>query len=241
MTGPKKPQGGRGKAKGERGSKARTVRDGHGTLIAVVLDKSGSMECVREATISGFNEFKADQLRAGGDALVSLTLFDHEVHEVCTAVPLRELTDLTRETYAPDGCTALYDAVGSAITRIERLLETNMVHPDRVLFAIITDGEENSSREYGRSQVFDMIRARERAGWAFVFMGANMDSYAASETVGVHAAARARNWVADPVEMRRNMRVFSAATTRYRGAPAPEACLSSREFFNDEDEAAAGE
>ncbi|MDO8964164.1 MAG: vWA domain-containing protein [Coriobacteriia bacterium] len=244
MTEQRKPQDRNGAGKGRRapGSRGGSRRPkGQGTLIAIVLDKSGSMDIVCEATISGFNEFKGDQLRAGQDALVSLTLFDTQVHEVCSAIPLRELNDLDHGTYRPDGGTALYDAVGATINRIERLLGTTVVRPDRVLFAIITDGEENASREYDRRRVFDMIREREQAGWAFVFMGANMDSYAASETVGVQAAARARNWGADPDEMRRNMRVFSNATTRFRGESAPAACMESRAFFSPEDEAAADE
>ena len=208
------------------------------TLIHIVLDKSGSMESVRQATIDGFNRFRHDQLEVGGDALVSLTLFDSTVAEVCSAVPLRELTDLDRTNYRPDGMTALYDAIGSAVARTDALIATKVVRPQRVLFAIITDGQENASRIHQRAAIFDTVRAHEEAGWSFVFLGANIDSYAASQSVGVAGAARTRDWIATPEEMEKNMRVFSHATSRYRDESAASAVMMDRAFFIDEDEMA---
>jgi hypothetical protein len=227
------PQGG---GSGTGGTTSRPVPTD--TLITIVLDKSGSMGVVRQATVDGFNRFKHDQLEMGDGALVSLTLFDSEVNEVCSAVPLRELVDLSGTTYQPNGCTALYDAVGAAITRTDALIATKAVDAQRVLFAIITDGEENASRHYERDAIFDMVREHERAGWSFVFLGANIDSYAASRSVGVAGASRSRDWVATPVEMERNMRVFSAATKRYRSASVVDAVDAARPFFAEEDEKA---
>lgn len=224
MAEAKKPAGG-------EDAKART-----GALITIVLDKSGSMTPLAEATIAGFNHFKAEQMEVGADASVSLTLFDTEVNEVCSAIPLRELPDLDATVYQPDGYTALYDAVGSAIGRTRALIEAAAAKPERVLVAIITDGEENASSEFGRRQVFDMIRERQADGWVFVFMGANMDSYAAGEAVGVTGVARARDWTADAVGMRASMAALSRATTRYRGEDAGVACLCDRPFFAPEDE-----
>jgi hypothetical protein len=100
-------------------------------------------------------------------------------------VPLLELVDLDETNYRPNNGTALYDAIGDAIARIDEQIATGAVAPQRVLFAIITDGEENSSRRYGREKIFDMVRTHENAGWSFVFMGANVDSYATSRSVGV--------------------------------------------------------
>ena len=208
------------------------------TLITIVLDKSGSMDVVRTATIDGFNRFKHDQLEIGGDARVSLTLFDSEVNEVCSAVPLREITDLGESTYQPGGTTALYDAIGAAIARTDALIATKAVTPARVLFAVITDGEENSSRHHNREAVFDVVRTHEQAGWSFVFLGANIDSFAASREVGVAGAGRTRDWVATPGEMERNMRVFSAATKRYRGDDVDVSRSVQRAFFTEEDEKA---
>jgi hypothetical protein len=232
----KKPAQGKGKDGATKGKALATD-----TLIHIVLDKSGSMESVRQATIDGFNRFRHDQLEVGGDALVSLTLFDSTVAEICSAVPLRELTDLDGTAYRPDGTTALYDAVGAAITRIDALIATKVVQPQRVLFAIITDGQENASRTYERAAIFDMVGVHEEAGWSFVFLGANIDSYAAGRSVGVAGTARTRDWIATPDEMARNMKVLSHATSRYRGEAAASANKADRAFFTDEDEKAGEE
>jgi hypothetical protein len=246
MTSIMPPQKGGGAGKGKKpargkGGAAKGAPLATDTLIHIVLDKSGSMQAVRQATIEGFNRFKHDQLEGGGDARVSLTLFDSGVNEVCSAVPLRELTDLDTTNYRPDGTTALYDAIGAAITRTDALIATKVVEPQRVLFAIVTDGEENSSRRYQRSAIFEMVRAHEEAGWSFVFLGANIDSYAASQSVGVAGAARARDWAHTPEEMAKNMRVLSHATSRWRDDSLPEVHRAGREFFNDEDEKAGDE
>ena len=237
------PQKGDGTGKGKKPAqgKGRGKALATDTLIHIVLDKSGSMESVRQATIDWFNRFMHDQLEVGGDALVSLTLFDSTVAEVCSAVQLRELTDLDRTTYRPDGTTALYDAVGAAITLTDALIATKVVQPQRVLFAIITDGQENDSRTYERAAIFDMVRLHEEAGWSFVFLGANIDSYAAGRSVGVAGTARTRDWIATPDEMARNMKVLSHATSRYRGEAAASANKADRAFFTDEDEKAGEE
>lgn len=214
---------------------------GHATdvLIAIVLDKSGSMEVVREATIAGFNAFKAEQAAAEGTAMVSLSVFDYEPHQICTAVPIAEVIDLSAQTYRPDGCTALYDAIADAIAKTDALIASAVVKPERVVFTVITDGEENASRHFDQKQVFDMVRAHEKAGWTFVFMGANIDSYAASQSVGVQGAARHRDWDHSERGVRESMGVFSHSLLRMRAeedlaySRAPE-----RAFFTDEDEQA---
>ncbi len=208
------------------------------TLVHIVLDKSGSMGAVRRATVDGFNRFKHDQLEVEGEARVSLTLFDSDVNEICSAVPLRELVDLDETNYRPDGCTALYDAIGAAISATDALIATKTVEPQRVLFAIITDGEENASRHHGRAAIFDMVHSHEEAGWSFVFMGANIDSYAASQSVGVAGAARSRDWVHSEEEMARTMTVLSSATARWRNESPDAARRADRAFFTDEDEKA---
>lgn len=155
-------------------------------LVAFVLDKSGSMDAVREATISGFNEYRGDQARSEGAVLMSLTMFDTEFRHVCDAVPVAEVTDLTCETYEPGGCTALYDAIAHAIKGVDRHIEIADKRPDRVLVVIMTDGEENSSREFDRERIFRMIEDRQdNRGYEFVYLGANQDSYVAGRGIGV--------------------------------------------------------
>jgi hypothetical protein len=155
-------------------------------LINFVLDRSGSMMGARDATISGFNEFKNDQTSEEGDAFFTLTLFDTRFDTVAAAVPVREVPDLDYSTYAPDGMTALYDAIGHTIRLTDDFVAANK--PDQVMFVIMTDGGENSSREFSNRQIFDLIRDRqENAEYEFIFLGANQDSYAVTQDMGMHA------------------------------------------------------
>jgi hypothetical protein len=155
-------------------------------LINFVLDKSGSMECIREATISGFNEFKNTQAAEEGEAFFTLTLFDTEFNTVCKAVPIREVLDLDYASYAPGGMTALYDAIGYTMRITDDFVVDN--RPDQVLFVIMTDGYENASREFTRQRIFEMTQDRQKlAEYEFIYLGANQDSYEVSQQMGVRA------------------------------------------------------
>ena len=165
-------------------------------LINFVLDKSGSMDAIRTATIAGFNEFKNDQAREAGLALMTLTLFDTSFATVATAAPVADVLDLNPGTYAPGGMTALYDAVGHTLKLTDDYVAAN--HPDQVLFVIMTDGEENSSREFSRERIFALIEERQRdAGYEFIYLGANQDSYLAGRAMGI-AAGRMLDYDATP-------------------------------------------
>ena len=205
------------------------------TLINFVLDASGSMEVIRQATISGFNEYKNDQARRSGRALFSLTTFDTEFDVRCTASPIEEVADLSLKSYEPSGCTALYDAIGYTVHAVDKWLESAKTKPDQVLFVIMTDGEENSSREFTREKVFALIGNRKsNAGYEFVYMGANQDAYAVGATMGV-GAGHSRNYGHDPAEAELAMRVVSHATMRMRDKGAAQV----EQFFTPEAEEAA--
>lgn len=200
------------------------------TLISFVLDKSGSMGGLAEATISGFNEFKAEQTAAPGRALFSLTLFDTEIYHACSAVPIAEVPDLDHASYQPGGCTALYDAVGSAILAVDRFLDQGNGPVDQVVFVVMTDGLENSSREFDRRKVFDMIADRQKTReYEFVYLGANQDSYVESELIGV-APGRSANWDATPESTWQTMHALSSEMSDYRS----EGTRQRRAWFEDE-------
>lgn len=192
-------------------------------LINFVLDKSGSMETIRSATISGFNEFKNDQAREAGSARMTLTLFDTGFHTVATAAPVGDVRDLDSRTYAPNGGTALYDAVGHTLHLTDEYVAKH--HPDQVLFVIMTDGEENSSREFDRERIFRLIGERQRdAGYEFIYLGANQDSYLAGQAMGIRAG-RMVDYDATPDAMSATMHRVSRNVTahrRYAEKQAPE-------------------
>jgi hypothetical protein len=183
-------------------------------LINFVLDKSGSMGGIQEATISGFNEFKNSQAAEDGEAFFTLTLFDTAFSTVCEAVPVREVNDLDRRTYVPDGMTALFDAIGHTMRITDDFVAAHK--PDQVIFVIMTDGEENASREFSGERIFQMIEDRQKlAEYEFIYLGANQDSYAVGRQMGVRDG-RMLDYAATPEAARATMARSSRNVSAYR-------------------------
>lgn len=155
------------------------------TDITIVLDRSGSMQPIREATVEGLNGFINEQKTQPGYDLWTLIQFNHEYKVVFKAVPAHEVRPLTRETFVPRGSTALVDAVCRTIDETGRRLAALPEHerPARVLVVILTDGEENSSRTFSKHDLADRIRhQQDKYGWNFVFLGANQDAIATADS-----------------------------------------------------------
>ena len=156
--------------------------------ITVVLDRSGSMEAVADDTIGGFNRFLLEQKQSPGHAVLTLVQFDHEYEFVHTARPLDEVPPLSRATFVPRGHTALLDAIGRAIGEThDRLAKTDESdRPATVIFVILTDGQENASREFTLANVFKRIEEQQRKrGWKFIFLGANQDAIKSAARLGI--------------------------------------------------------
>ena len=155
------------------------------TEIVFILDRSGSMAGLEKDTIGGFNAMIEKQRKEPGQALISTVLFDNESDVIHDRVPLDNLPALTEKEYYVRGCTALLDAVGVAIHHIGNVHKyaREEDRPEKTLFVITTDGMENASRRYTYDKVKTMIeRQREKYGWEFLFLGANID--AAREATG---------------------------------------------------------
>ena len=159
--------------------------------IAVVLDRSGSMESVRTDTIGGFNSFLSDQkANVVGEVKLSLAQFADFYEVVHDGRPLNEIPPLSRETYVPRGMTALFDAIGKTINIMgDRLAKTpEEERPSLVIFVILTDGQENSSKEFKLDRVKNLIKHQtEKYNWQFVFLGEDQNAFQA-ETLGVRGA-----------------------------------------------------
>lgn len=156
--------------------------------ITIVLDRSGSMESVRNSTIEGFNTFIEEQRKVPGEGFVSLVQFDNEYTPLYAAVALEVVPKLTRETFVPRALTALLDAIGRTIisTGLRLSAMPESARPDKVLFVIMTDGGENASKEFTREKVFEMItHQRQVYSWDFVFIGANQDAIGVAASVGI--------------------------------------------------------
>jgi hypothetical protein len=153
------------------------------TDITVIIDKSGSMSPIRHDTIGGFNRFLEDQKKQPGEAKLTLVQFDDQYEVHLNAVDLKYVSPLTPETYMPRGSTALLDAMGKTIDRAGRRLAAipENERPGQVLFVIITDGQENASREFkgpnGKKAIFEKVtHQQEKYNWTFLFLGANQDA-----------------------------------------------------------------
>jgi hypothetical protein len=199
-------------------------------LINFVLDKSGSMEVIREATIAGFNQFLRDQQQEGGSAAMTLTLFDSHFHTVVSALPLSQVRPLNGLSYVPGGSTALYDAIARTMAITDEYVAAHK--PDQVLFVIMTDGEENASREFDRRQIMEMIEHRQvTADYEFIYLGANQDAYAVGSGIGIQGS-RSLGYSASPAAAQATMERVSLNVKSHRRLG--EKRLVSSEFFSPE-------
>lgn len=159
------------------------------THLAFIIDGSGSMAPLQSDTIGGFNRIMEEQRKATCESHATLVIFSNATHEVFTDIDAKHARDLTTESYVPAGGTALLDAMGYTIDRLGKLFADTpeAKRPGKVCVTIITDGEENASREYDLAKIKTMVeRQREKYSWEFVFLGANIDAFAAAQSYGIN-------------------------------------------------------
>ena len=156
--------------------------------IVLIIDKSGSMGAIKDDAIGGFNSFLAEQKKIDRQANVTFVLFDDRYQLIHDGKDIREVEELTGETYQPSGTTALLDAVGRTVDRVgERLdaLEESQ-KPENVIVFILTDGKENASSDYDRDTIKEMIEHQEsKYSWEFIYGGANQDAFAEAGGIGI--------------------------------------------------------
>ncbi len=160
------------------------------THICIVLDASGSMACVENETKSSFNSFIREQQNAPGEATLDMYQFADESAKIIDFADLGRLQKNLMDKYHCHGCTALNDAVCRAIDETGRKLASmrEEERPSKVLFAILTDGEENASRRFTNAHVKQRIRHQTEAySWVFIFLGANQDAFATGGEMGISA------------------------------------------------------
>ena len=157
------------------------------TEIIFVIDASGSMAHLVGDTIGGFNGFIESQKALDGKASLTTVLFDSTWRILHNGIDLHEVKPMTTADYVAGGMTAMLDAIGETINRVQdRHDELGEEKPENVLFVITTDGEENSSRKFTKSQIEKMIKHQTNGhGWKFMFLGANMDAVKEAESIGI--------------------------------------------------------
>ena len=169
------------------------------TELVFILDRSGSMSGLEQDTIGGFNSMIEKQRCESGEAVVSTILFDNFSEVIHDRVRLNQVPRITEKEYFVRGCTALLDAVGGAIHHISNIHKYARPEdrPEKTLFVITTDGMENASRHYDYDRVRKMIeRQKEKYGWEFLFLGANIDATAEAKRFGI-SEDRAANYRCD--------------------------------------------
>ena len=205
------------------------------THIGIVLDRSGSMSSCQSDTIGRFNQFLSDQRNVEGEATLTFVQFDDHYDILNNMSPLADVEDIDDRRYVPRGSTALLDAIGRTLNSTEHQLSemSEDDKPERVIFVIITDGEENSSREFTRDQIMEMINnKREENTWEFIFIGANQDAIQAGGSIGVRAAS-SMSYDQSQLGTQHMYASLSSGMTSYRSAPVED--LDSLEFFSEND------
>lgn len=186
--------------------------------IVFLLDRSGSMSGLEKDTIGGFNAMIEKQKKEEGKALISTVLFDHEMKVLHDRVPVQDVKPISEKDYQVRGCTALLDAMGGAIHHIGNVHKyaRNEDVPEHTIFVITTDGMENASSHYSSSKVRTMVeRQKEKYGWEFLFLGANMDAIAAAKDFGIEED-KAVEYRSDDIGTRLNYAVMSEAICEFR-------------------------
>ena len=171
------------------------------TEIVFILDRSGSMAGLERDTIGGFNAMIEKQRREAGEAIISTVLFDNYSEVIHDRVALENVPQLTEKEYYVRGCTALLDAVGGAIHHIGNVHKYARAEdrPEKTIFVITTDGFENASHRYSYEKVKAQIaHQKEKYGWEFLFLGANIDAAREAARFGIDAD-RAANYHADSI------------------------------------------
>lgn len=193
------------------------------TELVFVLDRSGSMSGLEMDTIGGFNSMLDQQREVEGEVLISTVLFDDKEILLHDRKNLKDIKNLTKKDYYVGGCTALLDALGNSIKRINELQKAmpEDERPAKTMFVITTDGMENASRTYNYSKIKKMVEKKQaKKNWEFIFLGANMDAISAGADIGIRAD-RSVNYCCDAAGTAVNFKALSKAVTNYRcAAPA---------------------
>lgn len=156
--------------------------------LITIFDRSGSMESLAEDVVGGYNTLIKEQKALPGEVRVTLIQFNHAVDVLYQGVPIQYLAPLTPDSYKPSGSTALFDAIGQTLTAQGARIGGDC-WADKVLVNIVTDGENNCSREFTLAQVRAMIEQKEKgAGWTILYQAAGLDAFAEGAQLGISGA-----------------------------------------------------
>lgn len=200
------------------------------TELVFILDKSGSMGGLESDTIGGYNAMLEKQKAVEDECRMTTVLFDNNYELLHDRIDIKAVSAIAEKEYFVGGSTALIDAIGRTIHKIGNAQKHTAedYRAEKVMFVIITDGEENSSREYSSEKVKKMIEHQKaKYGWEFIFLGANIDAVETAKRFGI-APNRAQNYHADSEGVELNFRVMSDTIAKFR------ACDAMSDNWNEE-------
>ena len=203
--------------------------------IWFLLDRSGSMASVAEDVIGGFNYFLAEQAAQAGECRMTVVQFDSEdpFEVIADGKKPDDVPELNDSVYQPRGLTPLYDAMGELIKRADKRIAKRAKaekSAEDQLVVVFTDGLENDSRRYDRPKVFELVKKRQDDGWTFVFMGANQDSYAEGDKIGLDDG-NVQNYAADSDNIAMAYQSMNRATSDFRGKSHQRRVADKADFF----------
>lgn len=188
------------------------------TELVFILDKSGSMAGLEADTIGGYNSMLKKQKKAEGEAFVTTVLFNHDYELLHDRINVKGISSITEKDYEVSGTTALLDAIGFTIQKIKNVQKhtSKNERAEKVLFVITTDGMENASREFTADKIKKMVQDhKEKYGWEFMFLGANIDAVSTAAQFGIDEDY-AVDYHADEHGTQLNYQMVSEAVTNLR-------------------------
>ena len=199
------------------------------TELVFILDKSGSMLGLEKDTIGGYNAMLEKQRAVAGECVITTVLFHNRYELLHDRMDIRAVRPITEKEYEVGGSTALLDAIGMAIHKIKTAQDNTAeeFRAEKVMFVIITDGEENASREYSAETVKGLIEQQKECDWAFIFLGANIDAVETAGRFGIDTD-RAVDYVPDGEGTALNFSVLGDTVAAFRACGAlPPGCLAA--------------
>ena len=195
------------------------------TEVVFILDRSGSMGGLESDTIGGFNSMLKKQQEEEGEAIFSTVLFDDQVEILHDRIKIGDVRPITNKEYNVRGCTALLDALGGTIRHIKDVQKAldKEERPEKTLIIVTTDGLENASKKFTFDKVRKLVeKQREKHGWEFLFLGANMDAIQVAGQFGIDSK-RVANFHCDSVGTKLNYDVLSRVVSCSRMAGSADA------------------
>ncbi len=193
--------------------------------LVFILDRSGSMSGLEKETMAGFNRLIEQQKEVKGEAVVSTVLFDDRFEVLHNRLNIQNVRHMTPEDYYVRGSTALVDAIGRSITKMRRVHKelAEELKPEKTIFFITTDGMENASKEFDYDKLKEFIDLqKEKYGWEFIFIGANIDAIKTAERFGINQD-RAVNYRSDERGTHLNYKVMNETITKLRASKTIDA------------------